>query len=152
MGHRQHQIMERVIMSQPRRMLIPLIPIAMHMESATADETLIVKNGLVITSIDEESFRNIFLGKKTTWDDGAHVVVVVLKDGPSQDQLLQLLSKSPSQFLIAWKKRVFTGKGTMPEIVESQEALVNAVAKTPGAIGFIDKEKLTDGVKPISLK
>jgi len=152
MEHRLYQILERAVMSQSRRRLIRILALAMLMAGAVAEETLIVNNGLGITSIDEDSFRNIYLGKKTEWDDGTRVVVVVLKEGASHDHLLSRLNKSASQFLTGWKKLVFTGKGTMPELVDSQEALVSTVAKTPGAIGYVDKEKLREGVKPISLK
>jgi ABC-type phosphate transport system substrate-binding protein len=78
--------------------------------------------------------------------------VVVLKDGPSHDHLLMLLNKSWSQFLTGWKRLVFTGKGTMPEMVESEDAMVAMVSKTPGAIGFIDKGRIKDGVKAVPLK
>jgi ABC-type phosphate transport system substrate-binding protein len=119
---------------------------------AWSEETLIVNTSVALSSIDEDSFKEVYLGKKTAWDDGSRVVVVVLKEGPTQDHLLMKLNKSSSQFLTGWKKLVFTGKGTMPEMVDSVEALVSTVAKTPGAIGYVDKDKIKDGVKAITLK
>ncbi len=119
---------------------------------AVAEDTIIVNPALTIGALDEDALKDVYLGKKTSWDDGSRVVVVVLKEGASHDHLLQRLNKSSPQFLTGWKKLVFTGKGTMPEMVESEDALIALVAKTPGAIGFIDKGKLKDGVKILPLK
>lgn len=139
-------------MSQTKRMLMRIVLIACALTGAAAEETLIVNSAVGITMIDEDTFKEIYLGKKTSWDDGSRVVVVVLKDGPTHEHLLQRLNKSSPQFLTGWKKLVFTGKGTMPEMVDSLDAMVAMVAKTPGAIGYVDREKIKDGVKAISLK
>ena len=51
-----------------------------------------------------------------------------------------------------WKKLVFTGKGSMPESVNSEAELVALIAKTPGAIGYISADKVGDGIKAIPVK
>jgi ABC-type phosphate transport system substrate-binding protein len=134
------------------RVYLRILAIALLIAGAAAEDTVIVNPALQLTALDEDALKDIYLGKKTSWDDGSRVVVVVLKEGPSHDHLLQRLNKSSPQFLTGWKKLVFTGKGTMPEMVESEDALVAMVSKTPGAIGFIDKGRLKDGVKALPLK
>jgi ABC-type phosphate transport system substrate-binding protein len=120
--------------------------------AVNAEETVLVNNGVAVTTVSEDDLKDIFLGKKTTWDDGSKVVVVVLKEGPSSDALMKRLNKSAQQFITGWKKLVFSGKGSMPEQVDNEDELVAAVAKTPGAIGYADKGKLKDGVKAVALK
>jgi ABC-type phosphate transport system substrate-binding protein len=134
------------------RVPLRILAIALLIAGAAAEDTVIVNPSLQITALDDDALKDIYLGKKTSWDDGSRVVVVVLKEGPSHDHLLQRLNKSSPQFLTGWKKLVFTGKGTMPEMVESEDALIALVAKTPGAIGYIDKGRLKDGVKALPLK
>jgi ABC-type phosphate transport system substrate-binding protein len=134
------------------RAYLRILAIALLMAGAAAEDTIIVNPALPLAALDDEALKDIYLGRKTAWDDGSRVVVVVLKEGISHDHLLQLLNKSAAQFLTGWKKLVFTGKGTMPELVESEDALVALVAKTPGAIGYIDKGRLKDGVKALPLK
>jgi ABC-type phosphate transport system substrate-binding protein len=65
---------------------------------------------------------------------------------------MKKLGKSTSQFSTGWKKLVFTGKGSMPEQVGSEDELVAFVAKTPGSIGYADAGKVKDGVKAIPTK
>jgi ABC-type phosphate transport system substrate-binding protein len=134
------------------RVYMRILLIALLIAAAAAEDTIIVNPSLALSDLNDEALKDIYLGRKTSWDDGSRVVVVVLKDGPSHDHLLQLLNKSWSQFLTGWKRLVFTGKGTMPELVESEDAMVTMVSKTPGAIGFIDKSRLKDGVKALPLK
>ena len=46
---------------------------------------------------------------------------------------------------------VFTGKGSLPRLFESEEELVQFVRNTPGAIGFIQSATPHDGVKTIAM-
>ena len=118
----------------------------------TAEETLIVNAASSVAGLSADQMKDYFLGKKTAWDDGSKVVIVVIKDGATSDALLSKLGKNSQQFNTGWKKLVFTGKGSMPEQVESDDALIALVAKTLGAIGLVDKAKVKDGVKAIALQ
>lgn len=126
-----------------RILLIPLLA-----STLAAEDTLIVHAGVAAASLSEDQAKDLFLGKKSTWDDGSKVVIVVAKGGES---LMKFLGRSPQQFQTSWKKLVFTGKGAMPEQVENDEAVAALVAKTPGAIGWVDKAK-AGGAKAIPVK
>ncbi len=124
-------------------LLIPLLATAL-----AAEDTAIVHPGVGVASLTEDQAKDLFLGKKTSWDDGSKVVVVVAKDS---EALMKFLGKSPQQFQTSWKKLVFTGKGSMPEQVDNDEAVAALVAKTPGAIGWVDKGKV-GGAKAVPVK
>ena len=125
---------------------------SVSMTAMHAEETLVVNGASALSGLSSDQMKDYFLGKKTTWEDGTKVVVVVIKDGSSSDALLSKLGKNNQQFMTGWKKLVFTGKGSMPEQVESDDALIALIAKTPGAIGLVDKSKVKDGVKAIVLQ
>ena len=92
------------------------------------------------------------MGKTSIWDDGTKITVVIVKEGPSNEALMKRLNKSPQQFLSSWKKLVFTGKGAMPELVANDQAMADYIAKTPGAIGYIAKDAVKEGVKELPLQ
>lgn len=115
-----------------------------------AEDTIVLNPASSVASVSEDQLKDYFLGKKVGWEDGSKVIVVMTKDGPSNDSLMKRLGKNPQQFQTGWKKLVFTGKGSMPEQVDSDDAVVAFVAKTPGAIGLVDKAKVKDGVKAIA--
>ena len=116
---------------------------------ALAEDVVVVHAASSLAAITDDQLKDLFLGKKITWDDGGKVVVVVPKDGPANEALMKRLGKNTQQFQTGWKKLVFTGKGAMPEQVDSDDAVVAFVAKIPGAIGLVDKAKVKDGVKAI---
>ena len=120
--------------------------------TVSAEETVLVNGASALTTISDDDLKDYYLGKKAMWPDGSKVTVVVLKDGASHESLMKKLGKSTSQFSTGWKKLVFTGKGSMPEQVGSEDELVAFVAKTPGSIGYADAGKVKDGVKAVPAK
>lgn len=126
--------------------------VTLSVTSLSAEETVIVNGSSAITSLSEDDLKDYYLGKKASWPDGSKVVVVVLKDGSSHEKLMGKLGKSSSQFTTGWKKLVFTGKGAMPEQVNSEDEMAAFVAKTPGSIGFVDAGKVKDGIKAVPVK
>lgn len=133
--------------------LISLFAIAIGFPSTiSAEEAVLVNTSTAIVTISEDDLKNYYLGKRSSWPDGSKVTVVVLKDGASHESLMKKLGKSTSQFSTGWKKLVFTGKGSMPEQVSSEDELVAFVAKNPGSIGYADVGKVKDGVKAIQAK
>jgi ABC-type phosphate transport system substrate-binding protein len=116
---------------------------------ALAEDVVIVNPASSLAAVTDDQLKDLFLGKKITWDDGGKVVVVIPKDGPANEALMKRLGKNSQQFQTGWKKLVFTGKGAMPEQADSEDAMVTFVAKTPGAIGLVSKAAVKDGVKAI---
>lgn len=134
-------------------LLIALVACAsLSVTDVVAEDTVILHGSSSVAFLSENDLRDYYLGRKTNWPDGSKVVVVVLKDGPSHDSLMKKLGKSGSQFTTGWKKLVFTGKGAMPEQVSNEDDLVDFVAKTPGAIGYVDVDKAKEGVNAIAVK
>ena len=117
--------------------------------SVFAEDVVVVNPASALAAISDDQLKDLFLGKKITWDDGSKVIVVVPKDGPANEALMRRLGKNTQQFQTGWKKLVFTGKGAMPEQVESEDAVVSFVAKTPGAIALVSQAAIKDGVKAI---
>jgi hypothetical protein len=141
--------MVRLTLRHPLRLLLTVILAAAGLPG---EDCVIVNPGVALEAISGEGLKDIFLGRKTTWPDGSLVAVIIPKNGPSHDDLLGRLDKSPEQFLIGWKKLVFTGRGFMPDMIANEEALVALVARTAGAIGFADRAKITAGVKVLTVR
>ena len=64
---------------------------------------------------------------------------------------MNYLKETPDQFRTAWRKAVFTGQGAMPRAFESEAALLQFVASTPGALGYLSRVVPEDKVKPLSV-
>ena len=60
------------------------------------------------------------------------------------------LEKSDSQLKAYWSKLIFTGKGTKPDSVKNDVAVIELVSKNPNIIGYIDSASVGPGVKVVA--
>ncbi|MBI9071032.1 MAG: hypothetical protein JEY94_05510 [Melioribacteraceae bacterium] len=63
---------------------------------------------------------------------------------------LGTIGKSSLELKKAWLKAKLTGKGNPPATVGSEDEMINKIASTPGAIGFISSSKVNDQVKVLA--
>jgi len=111
---------------------------------------LVANKGVQISVISPADLRAIFLGAKTRFVDGSHALPVVLRGGPVQEVFLKnYLGESPQEFRLRWQKAVFTGQGAMPKTCDSEAALIEYVAATPGAIGYVSRISPQDNLKTL---
>lgn len=96
------------------------------------------------SSLTKSQLRRIYTMRQLRWSDHSAISVFVL---PSQHELHQRFAKErlqmfPYQLNRIWHKLTYSGLGVAPTIVASEKELIQAVIKTPGAIGYIDDETL----------
>ena len=107
--------------------------------SASADLLIIVNEATAQEEINQAMVKNVFLGRKTQWDNGDTIFPATLKRGPVHGAFLKsFVKKSPSQYLTFWRQVIFTGMGTPPKSFATEAELVDYVRTTSGAIGYID--------------
>jgi hypothetical protein len=75
-------------------------------------------------------------------------VPVTLKGGPVHEVFLRnYVGEDPEEFRSQWRKVVFTGEGAMPKAFDSESALIEYVADTPGAVGYVSRISSQGGVR-----
>jgi ABC-type phosphate transport system substrate-binding protein len=135
------------------RWLILLFGLVGCWSAAGAQDVVLVANrGVEISDIKNADLRAIFTGEKTRFADGSHAVPVTLKGGAVHEVFLtKHLGESPDEFRAQWRKAVFTGQGSMPKAFESESSLIEYVAITPGALGYVSRVSARDNVKTIAV-
>lgn len=117
-----------------------------------AGDVVIIKNKSVSDStLSKDDLSKIYLGKKSSWSDGSRIRFVVLEGSTHAAFLKNYVGKTESQFNTFWKKQVFTGKGSPPEEFNSDKAMVDFVAQTTGAIGYVSAGTDVSKVKTITI-
>lgn len=129
-------------------------PSELFASSGSAGEVIVICNDSVTaSSLSKDDIQEIFLGRKTRWDDGQKITLAILKEGPTNDLFLnEYVEKTPSQFLNYWKKQAFTGRGRVPDTFSTPEELADFVKKTPGAIGYIPPNAYQNQFKSITIE
>lgn len=103
-----------------------------------ADLIIVVNSQVTENELNINSIRDIFLGKKTTWQNGIKIIPVIINDEIIHPAFLkEYLNKTPSNFSAYWNQILFTGKGIPPRIFENEKELMRYVSITRGTIGYI---------------
>lgn len=110
--------------------------------------------GVSEKALSVNSLRSIFSMHLKTWSDGTKIRVFVL---PDDDHLHQSVSKEklnvfPYQLRSTWDRLVFSGTGQAPIKVNSSEEMLNKVASTPGAIGYLWRANINENVNVLQIK
>ena len=121
---------------------------------ASADEVIIANPSVDVSEISANAARAIFGMRLRTWPDGQPIKVFVLNDQSSVHRSFakQKLSIFSHQLRRAWDRLVYSGTGQSPNEVTSEQAMLARVATTPGAIGYITRDKVDDSVHVVEIK
>ena len=121
--------------------------------TARAQDVVIVANKtLSVPTLTAGQLRDIFIGTRTRLADGSHIVPVALKGGPVQEVFLRKhVGDNPDEYRARWRKAVFTGQGTMIKEFVSESTLLEYIAATPGAIGYVSRVDDRTDVKVLTI-
>ncbi len=114
---------------------------------AQADDGLAVIANASLKNVDADTVRRIYTGR-TIELDGQVLRPVNLSPGQALRSrfLRALLQQGDEDYTAYWTVRRYIGKGTPPRDLASPAEVIDYVARTPGAIGYIDAADLKPGV------
>ena len=114
---------------------------------AEAQIAIIGHAALEGTTIDKNELLDLYLGEVRTWKDGTPVVLFDLpRDHDVRDAFFDYLGKRPSRMQTVWLRNLLSGDADPPETADDEEALLEYIRTTRGAIGFIRSQLVTDSV------
>lgn len=141
-----------------RRWSILILGVVLGCAAAQAQKdaqnvVVIVNSGIKATAASSDDIRGIFAGDKSSLGDGSRVTPVILKGGAAHEAFLKTyVGKGDAAFRTGWRNLVFTGQGSMPKMFDSEAALVDYVAATPGAIGYVSRGTDVGKARPLVVR
>jgi len=136
----------------PRIFLALLAAMALLPKPASAGNgvRIIANPSVKADAISPAELKGVFLEERTSLADGSRVEPVLSKGGAVHDAFVkQYLGKNESDLKVYYQSLVFTGKGSAPKSISSDEEIAAYVAKTRGAIGYVSSEASVVGVKTL---
>lgn len=138
--------MKRLTLSAVTMLIVSIAPVS------AADFVVVANSAVSANEIGAEDLKLVFLGSKTQVA-GSAVEPVLASSGAAHEAFLSsAVGKSDSALRNHFKTLTFTGKGSMPKSLGSDAAIVQYVAKTKGAIGYVSPGAATGDVKKLAIK
>lgn len=117
---------------------------------ASAEPVVIANPGVGLASISQSQLNRLFFGQTDLLPNGSKAVPLNVGGAGEDEFANKVLKKSPEQVEKYWARMIFTGKAKPPREVKPEEVKA-IVAKTPGAISYIDSSQVDGSVKVLSV-
>ncbi len=115
-----------------------------------AQEILVIVNKNVTDSIDLNKISSIYRAEKTKWNDGTQITVTMLTKGDLHEAFAKsVVGLNTNRWIRIWRRIIFTGSGLPPRTFKTETDMVNFIAATPGAMGYITASTPHENVKVI---
>lgn len=136
-------------MNRLLRFTLALLAGGIALATHASEAVIIAHPAVPEATLSGEDVTNILLGKKTSWSSGT-IKLAVLSEGALHDQVVRTFAqRTADQFDKHWKKLVFSGKGIMPAVFKTEAEVLDYVARTPGALGYVAPSAVNGAVKLI---
>ncbi|MCU0453893.1 MAG: hypothetical protein MUE68_09550 [Bacteroidetes bacterium] len=128
-----------------------LVMLALSSGLTRAQVAVIAHPSVEEPSISRSTVADIYTLTTTMWSDRAAVVVVDIRsDLPTKKRFYSEIGKTPADLRKVWMRTVLSGDAKAPEMVESEDEVIQKVAATRGAIGYVSASKVTGSVKVLA--
>ena len=122
-----------------------LILFCVALFAAAGEPVLVVNADLGLTEIDAGTVKKIFTARDRKWPNDVKAELCLQKSGDTAEAFNDAyIGRSPKKLIGLWKKQVFAGKAKMPEVFESDQEVLEWVAATEGAGGYVDSDSLAE--------
>ncbi len=119
-------------------------------EASFSQVAVIAHKSVPVDTINKSELLDFYTADIKKWINGDRVIVNDLKPkGEVKKIFYKFLGKTPSRMKSIWLKSMLSGEGDPPEAMKSEEEMLQKIAATPGAIGFLSHTKVNNNVKTL---
>lgn len=112
----------------------------------------IVNTSNNITNVTSSDFKSYFLGDKSKFPSGTNVSLVLSKeDNKVKEVFINIMGKKYNELMNIWLKKSLNDGWKSPTQFTNDSDVISYVAKTQGALGFVNASSLNNLVKPITI-
>ena len=124
-----------------RRLLLLFAALFILASPVSSQVAIIAHKQVAVDGLSRTQLIDFYTGDAEHWVDGKPVVMFTMSfRTAARDSFFKLMGRSPSRMKSIWMKRMLSGEGDPPERLKSEAAVVQKVAATPGAIGYVSPD------------
>lgn len=114
-----------------------------------AQVSIIANKNVNVKTIDINKLTNLYNLQSNEIGSQKVKLFYLNTEDETEKSFLEALGKSFIELKKTWLKAKLTASGTPPETVNSDEEMIQKIASTPNAIGFVDSKNVKGNVKVI---
>lgn len=121
---------------------------------AWAEVVVVVAEENTTEAITQAELADIYLGRRNQFPNGEPAVPIDQREGAQAypEFYEKYLGQSPAQIRSHWSKLIFTGRGQPPRSVENGQAMADAVAGNPRAIGYLEPDLVDSRLRVVQVE
>ncbi len=136
-----------------KRLIYTVICLLFFATLSSAQVAVIANNSISESSISKDALAKIYALDMTKWSNGESVIAFGYKtEDVTVKAFYGYLGKSKKAYRKIWMKKMLSGDGQAPDALGSEDEILQKVASTPGAIGFVSAAKASGGGVKILLE
>ncbi|MGA7720502.1 MAG: hypothetical protein WCA84_04920 [Ignavibacteriaceae bacterium] len=130
--------------------IIILILFCAQYNNTFAQVSVIANKSISAKSIDINKLTNLYNIQSNEIGSQKVKLFYVNNNSESEKKILESIGKTFIELKKVWLKAKLTASGTPPETVSSDEEMIQKVASTPDAVGFVDSKNVKGNIKIIA--
>jgi hypothetical protein len=126
-----------------RLLLIGLVLLGQQLCAQRFAGLTVIGNNLGSKSFTEQQIIDAFKAKNNFWSNGKALAVCLpeTKTSDATPVCSKIYAKTVSEVQKFWLSQVFQGRSRSPHFFETDQEMIDFIAKTPGAIGAFVNDK-----------
>ncbi len=130
------------------------LAMASWLATTWAEVVVVVSAENTNESMSRSELTDLFLGRRYQFPDGAPAVPIDQRERSQAypEFYAEYLGQTPAQVRAHWSRLIFTGRGRPPHSVPNGQAMADAVADNPRAIGYLHPDHLDDRLRVVQIE
>lgn len=122
--------------------------------AAEGDVAIVVRPEVPVEDLTMAEVRKLFMGDRQYWNSSMRVTLLVRAPVAREREVIlkKLYQMTEAQYRQYWISKVFRASAaTGPKIVYTTEMAVELVSAIPGAVAFLEADKVPKGLKVVTV-
>lgn len=123
-----------------------------HPKSVSAVE-IVVNKSVPVSTFSSEELQAVFSMQKRNWSGQRQIKVFILPESSQthQDFVKHSLSMFSHQIRRIWDRMIYSGSGAPPVEISSEKEMINKIANTPDAIGYLSSKPNNENIRVVNV-
>lgn len=129
-----------------------VLQVASAFPAPVAEEVVVIVHPATsITQLERDGIVSLYLMEQTYWPDGTPVQLFDIRgQDHAKSVFYEALGQQPRNLKRSWMRLILAGEASSPKTVTDADAMVEGVAGTPGAIGYVAANAVDDRVTVVA--